>query len=508
MTENASGTADKRVKAWNHLLSSTALFQIESVRIIESDVFEPQIISFPRAVAIVGLHGTGKTLLLRMIEAAFGYVYQSQGLPPVFRNYPPPPQGMREPIPINGIVEVNIKTPTGPASRVVDLSEPPAERREVWGKELYDLYSVWYLGALEAFTDLAYTFQEYQTAVEQERTSWELTASDLNAARNILGRSYGRLSLDTAEIDDAEMPYFHGLYRSREIDISSMSNGELWVHYVNWWLHSIDKGNLTLIDEPETFLAARGRRPLIDQIAQHALRNEMQLMVATHSPEVLARFPIDKIRVCVMGENGIRVITPTSLAQIQDIVGMNSPVRALALVEDRLAEQLLQAIFARYDVTLTREVEIISVGGSEEVIAGLRILRNSKQLTVIGVLDGDQEGKWISRVAPHNGLLLYLPGHGNPEQELISAARREASWIAGIVGRTVSDVEMAINSCYDLDHQYQLSYLASQLGQPEAALIFVLTQAWLRDTQVSNHAENLARDVRTSMQSRGHMDSA
>ena len=66
------GPIDRRVRNWNHLLTSESPFQVKSIRIIESDIFMPQTISFPRVLALVGLHGTGKTLLLRLLEAAFG----------------------------------------------------------------------------------------------------------------------------------------------------------------------------------------------------------------------------------------------------------------------------------------------------------------------------------------------------------------------------------------------------------------------------------------------------
>jgi hypothetical protein len=64
---------DQRAKLWMHLTSSRSPYQLESIKIIHSNVFVPHRIDFYRAAAFVGSHGTGKSVLLRMIKAAFGY---------------------------------------------------------------------------------------------------------------------------------------------------------------------------------------------------------------------------------------------------------------------------------------------------------------------------------------------------------------------------------------------------------------------------------------------------
>ena len=161
------------------------------------------------------------------------------------------------------------------------------------------------------------------------------------------------------------MPFISAHLGSKALDNTVMSQGELWAHYTNWFLESeSDRGHLALLDEPEAFLASQGRRPLIDNIARLALGNDRQFMIGTHSPEMLARFPLSHVRMCVPSEAGTRIVTPQSLVQVHDCVGIETPIRSLAFVEDDLAKILLSAIFARFDIALTREVEIIPVGGA------------------------------------------------------------------------------------------------------------------------------------------------
>jgi hypothetical protein len=125
------------------------------------------------------------------------------------------------------------------------------------------------------------------------------------------------------------------------------------------------------------------------------------------------------------------------------------------------------------------------------------------RLGIVGVLDADERGKDRPKAQvkadPIDEFVYFLPGDNTPEEELLSGARRQAAWIGKTMGRTVNDIVVAINSCQSLDHQYQLKYLASQFGRTESAVIFMLTQAWLRNTSIRKQAEKLAKDIRGSM---------
>src|SRR5690242_13271880 len=68
-----SGDDDPRIKVWIRLLSGNLPMQLRSIQILESDIFDQQEVHFAPATAIVGSHGSGKTLLMRLIEAAFGW---------------------------------------------------------------------------------------------------------------------------------------------------------------------------------------------------------------------------------------------------------------------------------------------------------------------------------------------------------------------------------------------------------------------------------------------------
>lgn len=499
MTKRPTAPIDQRVKRWNQLIATRASFQVESIRILESNVFAAQTIHLDRIVAFIGLHGTGKSLLLRMIEASFGFA--SSGYMPPFLPGPRSSHIKSLVPPLQGVVEISIRTSSECVSRTVDLGESDESRAQIWKQVFGESFAAWYTDPAGVFSELDYMNQNYDfndepLASEEER---ELNRADLDALRNIIGRGYDRVTVRDGNIPTIETPFILARSGSKLFDNTTMSQGELWVHYINWFMdYQKDRGHLALIDEPESFLAAAGRRPFIDHIACLALRNDRQVLIGTHSPEILSRFPLANVRICVPDDSGNRIITPSSLIEIYDSVGIQTSIRAIALVEDELAKQILTAIFARYDTALTREVEIIPVGGASEVRIGSRILEKANRLACFPIFDGDQRqagGNDKSSVMTS----YFLPGVERPEDELTKSAIEQINWLSDMIGVHADRIVVAINSCRYLDHQYHLGKIAEQLGYREEMLTQMFINAWLRQCDVTQEAERLARDIRNGL---------
>jgi AAA domain, putative AbiEii toxin, Type IV TA system len=494
---------DEREKVWKRLLGSPASIEVKSIKIIESDVFAPQYIELRRVLAFIGLHGTGKTLLLRMLEAAFGYVSQVETPPFISgsQNRPPLPVPWQlDPSGINGILELEVKTLGGMVVRRVDLSEPDERRQEIWRDALGDSFDVRAASPLQLFNELYMIFQDYNSMLRSlaDDPGKDLPKAKLHVLSNITGRSYDRVTVYSAHLADQEfgvnVPYITAAVGDQILDSSMMSQGELWVLYVlNGYLEGeANDGSLVLFDEPEAFLATRAQRPFIDQAARQALALDAQMLISTHSPEVLARFPLPNIRMCIPGNDGVRIIRPASMVQIRESIGIETPVRVLVLVEDELAREILLTLFARYDRALTREAEIAPAGGEAQVRNGIRILRGVQRLSCLGVLDGDKQ-------AATGHPVLVLPGTSFPEDELVAAATREAGWLVSRMGVNLDDLMAAVSSCRGLDHQYWLKNIARSLGFEQSVITYEFIQAWLRDTRIAEEAGVLVRNIRAQV---------
>jgi AAA domain, putative AbiEii toxin, Type IV TA system len=487
---------DEREKAWQRLLNTAIPFEIESIQIIESDIFAPQIIKLDRVIAVIGTHGTGKTLLLRMLEAIFGYITPAYA-PPFIGSRP----SQNELFEIKGIVEVELRTPRGLIRRRVDLEQPADTRRQIWTEAIDNSFEASYISPLYLFNELILLYQDFG-GIRQRALSGnaQRTRSEkLKAINNIVRRDYSEVSTYPDIVDEYEtgivIPYISARIGSRTIDISMMSQGELWVHYVlNWFLEDgIENGSLALLDEPEAFLAVLAQRPFIDQIVRQAVSRSLQLIIATHSPEVLARLPLANIRMCITSDAGIQVIPPKSMFQIRESVGIQTPIRMLLLVEDELGKDILSLLFTRYDRALTREVEIVSAGGEGQVRNGLKIFQGVNKIACIGVLDGDKRDS----VFPGEWPIFFLPGTSFPEDELVSAVSRQPAENAARIRVAPEDIMAAVSSCRGLDHQYWIKVIATHLGFTESVMTYELTQAWLMDRDIEAEAEKLVRTIRS-----------
>jgi hypothetical protein len=293
---------------------------------------------------------------------------------------------------------------------------------------------------------------------------------------------------DSEEFDNPYVaPFFIGQCDGAEVTNLRMSAGEQWVHFLLWFLDKNANGLLILIDEPETFISPRGHRHLMDEIARRAIKNEQQIIVATHSTEVLSRFPLQNIRMCLPTTSGSRITTPTSVSQMHEVIGVETQIKLILPTEDRLAVDVLTNIIQRYS-TLSRQAEILDCGGEGSAIATARGLKYSHRFQAIAVLDADQRGTGYNDA-------LFLPGTMNPEDELLNHARSQVQALALRLSRTTVDIEVALSGLDDLDHQYKIREVARVLGHPEAAVVASLISLWLEEPAISTQAQGLAETI-------------
>ncbi len=495
---------DPRLKVWNALRTSMPNPRIESTRIINSPIFAPQTIEFGAATVLTGSHGAGKSALLAQVAASFGSAGYSDILPFIKDSAIKLPHD-RE-FYLDGTFEVAIHSGGHRYQSVVDLGMTSDQRRSLWTHDSEDkAIDVTHANPALATGNLALLEQFYPEPPGTHRTKLvhSYTTAELRVLRNILGRNYESATvygISMAEPNDVPAyPYDHlqlveAFVEGRRITTVRMSQGELWVHWLlGWAMFHAPRGALVLIDEPEAFLAPRAHRFLIDEIARRALANCNQLIVATHSPDVIGRFPPQGILACIRSADGIRAIRPTSLAQVNDLIGIRAPVRAVVMTEDPLARHLIRVIVGDCDPSLLGDLEIVPSGGAAGVVAGVRALRNAERLGVIGVLDGDQRGKNHSGV---DGKIAFLPGHQEPEAELVRAAGGNAARVASALRRSEPDIYVALDTCRELDHQYQLRRIAEHLARDEEVVLHALVDTWLDDPAVRQQAEDLVEAIR------------
>ena len=221
-------------------------------------------------------------------------------------------------------------------------------------------------------------------------------------------------------------------------------------------------GALVLIDEVETGLHPRVQQLLMMQLQQLALRNDLQIIVTSHSPVVLNSVPEHgRIFLEQDGEGRVKASPPyRDIVQRALYGGAGGAGEALNLLcEDEAAEGILQGIFDELAPRMRIARESIRVGrdtGADEFPSHAASFAKFGQIQNFAfVLDGDKrKGDLERRIREKAGRdipLFFLPGRHAPEI-WVWERLREAPGVSkalGVSAGELSTTMQRLDSIYD-----------------------------------------------------------
>lgn len=215
-------------------------------------------------------------------------------------------------------------------------------------------------------------------------------------------------------------------------------------------------GALVLIDEVEAGLHPWVQQLLMLHLQQLALRNDLQIIVTSHSPVVLDSVPargrifLDRDEV-----SGKIVVRPPYRDVIQNALYGRSRETLKLLCEDDIAEGILKGVF---DLLLSRQRikwESVHIGrdtGASEFPMHARALEKFGQIqNTVFILDGDQQGGEIAGKIhaavgySANVPILFLPGDGAPESWVWERLRHISDVDAEQLGTNLGDLSSLMN---------------------------------------------------------------
>ena len=224
-------------------------------------------------------------------------------------------------------------------------------------------------------------------------------------------------------------------------------------------------GALVLIDEVEAGLHPRVQQLLMLHLQQLALRNDLQIIVTSHSPVVLDSVPLNGRIFLDRDELSSEVVVrPAYRDLIQNaLYGRSNEVLKL-LCEDEISEGILEGVF---DFLLPQERikwESVHIGrdtGASEFPMHARSLAKFGQIQdTVFILDGDQRGGEVQgriREAAGPGVnisILFLPGRGTPENWVLEKLHQHVETHASRLEIDPADLSNLMNQ---LDATYALA---------------------------------------------------
>ncbi len=219
-------------------------------------------------------------------------------------------------------------------------------------------------------------------------------------------------------------------------------------------------GALVLIDEVEAGLHPWVQQLLMLQLQQLALRNDLQIVVTTHSPVVLDSVPVHGRIFLERDETGRIAVRPPYRDVVQDALYGRSGDALNLLCEDEAAEGILQGVFDFLVIRERIERESVRIGrdtGADEFPTHATAFRKFGQIqNFIFFLDGDKRGSDIElKIRKSAGSyvpVFFLPGRDAPEIWAWDRLRQCVDGCASKLGIDPGDLSRRISrldSTYD-----------------------------------------------------------
>ena len=306
-----------------------------------------------------------------------------------------------------------------------------------------------YLRTLANLTNPAEVRSILQLGRKQFRTE-TITPDLLIFAHRILPWRYHNLNLFSGQSSrDLLFAEIEGTGETRYSEFH-MSSGERTIVRISKDISGL-KNALVLIDEVDTGLHPYTQQQAMLELQRSALRQKLQIVVASHSPVVLdsvppeARIFLDRDHVTgqVRREPLYRDILQKALyGQSQD--------RLSVLCEDDVAEGVIRGVLDVLNVEMGLRPEDVKVGrntGKDEFPGHVRTLGKFGKLSdFILVLDGDSRDmeNRLKAVAEEYGHLLqplFLPGDASPEHWLWGIVRARPDDYADTFGLAAADLK-------------------------------------------------------------------
>lgn len=347
-------------------------------------------------------------------------------------------------------------------------------------------------------------FLEYQNIAAIFRTIWnqenldelleqneliDFQIQDIEQINYLTGRDYTKISLievEDIEIEDVEsidtFPFFIVEEGSVTYDTRKMGTGEYCLFYMYWYINKQEKDSIMLIEEPESFVAIKSQKNLMNYVAQQSVEKGMNFVISTHSPYILENVENDNIHI-ISRWLGDAVIKRPSMHSANVILGVEDEKCGTFLVEDLLAKEFLEVIFEKERMVFLRKFNIEVAKDSSHITSVMeRDVLQNLHYKIIGVYDGDQKGEKFD----NNKLqYVFLPLVKDVETDMRSLLISKGTYvkIADLLGKESEDVFEILSGIAGLNHHDWWNEMCMMLGVNTHVLLYALYDVWKEKNQ-------------------------
>lgn len=238
-----------------------------------------------------------------------------------------------------------------------------------------------------------------------------------------------------------------------------------------------DKSTI-LLEEPEASLHPSAQAEFARFLLELSEQKGHQILLTSHSEHIISALPSES-RVYlhrIPGTMQTKVIYGLPARQARALLSDGQQFALQVVVEDKVAEALLKALFRKHDPTLLSTVSVLAASAGAQELKKL-----SKLFAVIpntvAVLDGDQVAQPADKV-------FVLPG-GKPPEVFIFESKSFASLLLSRYGIEVSVLRASFGTA---NHHKWFDLLARKVHQALDVIIAESAEAAASDVPISEVA--------------------
>ncbi len=399
---------------------------------------------FP-VVALVGENGSGKSTVLQAIAAAYrSSVKKNERYASDF--FPDTPFEK-----ISG-ASIRFSYREGGGSQVKSVRKPTDRwrgnpQRPERSIEYVDLSRIQPISARVGYAKLI-------KAGVTEGTYEAFDKNRLDRLANIIGKQYAGAGIFLTSADAKRLIPVLTINKTR---YSGFHQGVGEIAVAELLAHDYQKYGIVLVDEVETSLHPRAQRRLIRDLCRVAREKELQIVVTTHSPYILAELPPEGRIYIIDGIGGKNIVTGVSPDFAMTRMDEEHHPECDIYVEDNRAAILISEIVFSFEKELLPRVKIIPYGSASVGNAlGLMAHQNRFPRPSLVYLDGDQ--------SPSTGCIV-IPGDDAPER-IVFSDLQASGWpdVSTRIGRGASETIDFLNKAMTLsDHHDWVREAADKL---------------------------------------------
>jgi len=253
----------------------------------------------------------------------------------------------------------------------------------------------------------------------------------LAAVSTILGREYDSVTVMRHRYFD-KSDGWTAVMRSGALDYSEAfaGNGEFAAIMLVDSILRAPKCSLILLDEPEVSLHPAAQTRLMDFIAEQAKLRLHQVVLATHSPDIVRQLPPGAIKVLTVGLRGQVDLPAQASPAILAFEAVGAQFdRPTVAVEDELARAVVEHAIRDEPYATTVDVVVLPGGAPAYWTRRLPTWAAEERTDVLLLLDGDQrcDAPLPSDEIPDRRLESSVKAalHGNNPQLLLNGGDRD-----------------------------------------------------------------------------------